>query len=181
MIGCESECGDGRRSRDKRIDKMKEIYSYSDMIDAAVRMNEINDCSVKALALALNIPYEMAHADLAAHGRKPRSGTYSDQVLNVLRDWGVNMSMAFWPRNRLSWDSLLSEYNVTNVIRERWTTFTIGSMMRDHPITARGTWIVFVNKHVLTVRNGEILDWTGGVGNKKKSRRHVQFALRIDA
>lgn len=38
------------------------------------RGNERRDCTVRAVAAAFNIPYEVAHQKMAALGRKPKRG-----------------------------------------------------------------------------------------------------------
>jgi hypothetical protein len=51
------------------------VFAYSDGgRRISGRPGETRDCTVRALALALDIPYDIAHAGLAKLGRKPRHG-----------------------------------------------------------------------------------------------------------
>ena len=48
------------------------MNTFDKLNNAANRMGETNDCSVKALAAVCSISYSKAHALMAKQGRKPR-------------------------------------------------------------------------------------------------------------
>jgi hypothetical protein len=54
-------------------------------------MNEHNDCTVKALAVAARIPYAEAHQALRKRGRKNKRGFYTHEIVNELRARGFKV------------------------------------------------------------------------------------------
>lgn len=52
--------------------------------------NECRDCTVRALSLASNIPYEKVHEVFKKHGRKNRCGIYVEKVIHsVCKDLNI--------------------------------------------------------------------------------------------
>jgi hypothetical protein len=93
----------------------------------AATMGERNDCTVRALAVALDIPYETSHARLAQLGRKPKHGFPFYRAAEALK------------ANRLA---LPSQRRVT-----------VGSCLAI-PRLAAGRYVVRVAKHVFAVVDG---------------------------
>lgn len=123
-------------------------------IDEISRANgETNDCSVKALSLALDVPYEKAHAALASEGRKHCRGTHV-------------------PAIRAAFAKLGGEFITVDpadfINRYPGAHKNLKSVTTHHPdrfnkVWADGnTYLIFVTGHVLVVRNGVNLDWTRG-------------------
>jgi len=65
--------------------KQRETYLKDQKIK-----KDINDCSVKALAIACNVPYGDAHRTLQMNGRKPNKGAYGYQILHSIRSLGCD-------------------------------------------------------------------------------------------
>ncbi|MHC4300520.1 MAG: hypothetical protein ACYS7Y_24860, partial [Planctomycetota bacterium] len=59
--------------------------TFQALHEAAKRMNETRDCTVKAIAIAGDLSYEDAHCLLELFGRKPRSGTYTYMTRRALK------------------------------------------------------------------------------------------------
>ena len=59
--------------------------SYSSTIEVSNKMNETNDCMVKAMSIALDVPYKEVHKELKLAGRKNRSGTYDSQARKAIK------------------------------------------------------------------------------------------------
>lgn len=115
---------------------------------------EDNDCSVKAVAIACDVPYKLAKDTLESVGaRRPRSGANLYGILAAIAKLGF----------------------VTNEIEgQRPLKFggTISTLTDKLP--KRGMYIALVRNHILTVKNGKIEDWTEG-------RRHqVQLVYKVE-
>lgn len=106
-----------------------------EVFSGSARMNEDRDCAVKATALVTDVSYEVAHAALKAQGRKNRCGTYPVQYRSAIAAMG---------------------FEVRKVEFKRCTVRTIGAQLR------RGKFLVRVNRHVLAVVDGKVMDWTDG-------------------
>lgn len=109
-------------------------------LDAASdRAGEYRDCTVKAWAIAADLPYEEAHEDLRRVGRKRRRGVFFTSVLPAL---------CSKRSKRLT--------NVTNKYKAK-TAVTIA---RELP--KRGIFVITFRGHVAVFRGGEMHDWTAG-------------------
>ena len=64
-----------------------------------------------------------------------------------------------------------TERDVEKVLRQK----TLKSFIESHP---KGTYIVTVAKHALTVKDGEVMDWNS---NKFLPTRKIQGAYKIDS
>lgn len=62
---------------------MKKIH-YTDAGRKGFDPRERRDCTVRATAVVLDIPYADAHALLTKHGRKPRQGCYYGKFADKL-------------------------------------------------------------------------------------------------
>ncbi len=126
---------------------------------------ESRDCAVKALALATDIPYDQARAELAALGRRSRRGTLRFDLHEAIKAHGFKLV-------RIHPSEFIRQYpsphhNLQNV--------TTHHPERFNKVWADGhTYLVHPNHHVLVFRNGENLDWTKG-----KALR-VQEIFRIE-
>lgn len=90
-------------------------------------LEEKNDCTVRALATATNMPYLEAHALLKDHGRRTRSGVRITPLINAYRAaMGVEyQKVAGRP--------------------------TLNRFAQDH---STGTWIVRLKDHVFVLKDG---------------------------
>lgn len=124
------------------------------------RWNESNDCTVKALAIAMQKPYEFAHGQLALRGRNYRKGTQMYKVFATLKDNNFTVKTVY--------QKFTAEYGSgeqgKKMRKSIWhKAKTIRSL--DGNLPQRGVFLVETSSHVLCVRGGEIHDWT-------KERRH---------
>ena len=148
---------------------------------AAEELNETNDCVVRALAVATEIPYKEMHEYLAACGRKPRDGAPPWLYHKALKDLGYKLTKlsgpeydyrphwvaGFWRYDRRS----RSRYWVNDSYRTKrvkvapgkdYSAATIVTLAKE---LTEGTYLVGTNGHVACLKNGEVHDWT-------KGRRH---------
>ena len=120
--------------------------------EAGIR-GERNDCTVKALALATNISYHEAHADLAARGRKARQGTDNYTLREAIHERGFKLE---W----VSAQHFINQYPKSHQILKHITTHhpeRFNKVWRDGE-----TYMLSCPGHVLIVHNGENLDWSKG-------------------
>lgn len=114
-------------------------YEKAQRISA--EMNERNDCTVKAIAIACDKPYRMVHAMLKAEGRRDRQGCY--------------LPAQFATFNKLG-------YKLTEVAGEAPFKFggTVTTLTKRLP--SKGNFVAYVRGHIIAVKNGKIEDWTEG-------------------
>lgn len=105
----------------------------------AAGFNEKLDCTVRAVAIALNMSYSSAHSLLTAYGRKDR------HCYNL--GWFLSHGMGQW---------LAEDYSTT--------CHTLGQFVQAHP---KGTFICVTRKHAMAVIDGVIHD-TFCTGGKSK-------------
>jgi len=114
---------------------------YKDLQSRTERWEETNDCTVKAWAVVANLSYEDAHDDLRSRGRRHRKG--------------VNM--------RAMLISLLIQRNLSAVdVTVKWRKKGVKTVTTAAKLDPKGTYLVFVKRHVLAVKGGQIHDWTAG-------------------
>ena len=101
------------------------------------KLNETNDCSVMAIAIACRLSYKAAHDLMAEYGRRPRKGVHNFQILAAAKSLGFELT------------------EVKNVDKG-FTACTIGNKCKA------GYYMAFVRGHVLGVVNGTVFDWTEG-------------------
>lgn len=127
---------------------------FNQLVAESQSMNETKDCSVKAVALACNVEYVVAHKALADNGRRERKGAYTQEILNAVKDLGYKaesvMPMDF-----------IRQYPKGH--RDVLRSVTTHHPARFNSVWADGnTYLVFTRGHVLTVINGVNHDWTNG-------------------
>jgi len=119
----------------------------------AKHINERNDCTVRALSIACQIPYEQAIRIAQAAGRKANRGFQSGTLLLLGRiTCGLNYS------------AYTNEY----VRRTR----TVEDFVLAHP---KGRYIIETNNHAMAVVDGKIID------DLDYTRRHVVAAYEVHA
>ena len=145
--------------------------------DSNLAKNEKNDCFVRALAVATGSAYETAHEKAkSSFGRPDKKGTPSENIVAQMLNYEMNgMTIG---DNTYS-VSVLGNKDTKNVyklygekvLRQK----TLKSFIESHP---KGTYIVTVAKHALTVKDGEVMDWNS---NKFLPTRKIQGAYKIDS
>lgn len=116
-------------------------------------LKETKDCAVKAIALATGVHYVDVHSLMASKGRKPRKGTLNHITYAALRHLGfVYESVPFRSK-------------------------TIRTLEREFKYRP-GTYLVWVNRHILVLKDGHILDWTQG--RQHRIKRVEQIRSKYD-
>jgi hypothetical protein len=127
--------------------------AYTQVKAEAEAMGETNDCVVRAISIAAQLPYNEAHTICARAGRKPRHGMHTRRAIEVLNQ--------------------LDNYHTDMIVPRkpgggRYTVKTIG---RAFP---RGRYVCVVSGHALAIVDGEVCDWTNG-------RQHrVKFMFKVE-
>ena len=145
--------------------------------DSNLAKNEKNDCFVRALAVATGSAYEAAHEKAkSSFGRPDKKGTPNENIVAQMLNYEMNgMTIG---DNTYS-VSVLGNKDTKNVyklygekvLRQK----TLKSFIETHP---KGTYIVTVAKHALTVKDGEVMDWNS---NKFLPTRKIQGAYKIES
>ena len=65
------------------------MIKFSKTIPDGRHITEARDCTVRALAHMLDLPYDEAHATMAAFGRKPRKGVLRSDVIKAYASKGL--------------------------------------------------------------------------------------------
>ena len=138
--------------------------------------NEKNDCFVRALAVATGSAYETAHEKAkSSFGRPDKKGTPSEnrvaQMLNYEQS-GMTIGDNTYSVTVLGNKDTKNVYKLygEKVLRQK----TLKSFIESHP---KGTYIVTVAKHALTIKDGEVMDWNS---NKFLPTRKIQGAYKIE-
>ena len=98
-------------------------------------LDEFDDCSVMALALALETDYFTAHAALEDEGRNYRCGASVRQILNAAVGKGFYVAAMSKP-----------EGSATDTVRSlmKWCAFD------------EGRYFIIVKDHIVTVNDGQV-------------------------
>lgn len=119
------------------------MNTFSKVMKESSALNEHNDCSVKAIAIACDVPYKVAHKALANLGRRERRGVFNHTIYSAINQLGFSMEC---------------------VKVKAKTTATLP----NDPAVQEGFYVVFVSGHVAALVNGNIEDWTKGRRNRVK-------------
>jgi hypothetical protein len=110
---------------------------------------EENDCTVRALANALGMPYKLAHGILARAGRKPKHGMVVTDWQPVYERLGIKLQSVHGNTKGARFVS--HKYNI-----ERKAGITLERLL---PSLQQGRYIIKIRGHVLAVVNGKVLDY----------------------
>src|SRR6056300_521544 len=137
--------------------------------------SEKNDCVVRSVASAAEITYEIAHKFCRDFfGREDKKGTsnlaISTQML-LAEEKGIELGNRRFDVTVLGKKDIKNRYKLKGEVI--WRDKTLKSFIQSHP---KGTYLVMVAKHALTVKDGEVLDWSS---NKFLPTRKVQSAYKL--
>jgi hypothetical protein len=132
--------------------------TFCDLQEHSRNFNEINDCAVKAVAVACGVDYPVAHAALKAAGRKDRKGASIKTILKAFEALGF----AARPWTFKDQKDFIALYPGRAKLLQSITT--------HHPERFRRVWedavteptMIFTNGHVAAYRDGKIHDWSRG-------------------
>ena len=162
-----------------KLENFKNGYDVT--IGSSLALNEKNDCAVRAFANAFNISYDVAHKFAEdKFARKAKKGVkgmfitlsklgfasfdlFSNTLFPETRTYGIH------PLTRSK-----SGKVVNHTYRHKEVSHTVKTFCAEFN---KGTFIVIVNKHALTIKDGIVIDnpnyrFTG-------YRRIVESAVRI--
>ena len=145
--------------------------------DSNLAKNEKNDCFVRALAVATGSAYETAHEKAkSSFGRPDKKGTPNENIVAQMLNYelnGMTIGDSTYKVTVLGNKDTKNVYKLygEKVLRQK----TLKSFIESHP---KGTYIVTVAKHALTVKDGEVMDWNS---NKFLPTRKIQGAYKIDS
>jgi len=126
------------------------------LMTGAARDDERNDCTVRALANALDIEYNDAHAALSKHGRKHGRGcthkvwhkAYTEKGLSLINIHGTTRCAR-----------VLSK----NLYMPTAKGTTLGTLLKT---IGSGRYAVVVTGHALCIIDGQIIDKFANLANK---------------
>jgi len=144
-----------------KLENFKNGYDVT--IGSSLAKNEKNDCAVRALANAFNVTYDVAHTFAAdKFKRKAKKGT---------KKFFITLSQLGFATFDLFQDSLFPERKTYSIHPLKRNNKRIGIINTDythkvvnHTVKTfcakfnKGTYILTVNKHALTIKNGVIID-----------------------
>lgn len=110
----------------------KEIYRIGQLY-----YGDTGHCSVVAVAVSCNVGYGRALKEMSKQGRMLRTGANVLQIHDAIRELGFDVV-----RHKLDVNG------------------TVSTITRKLP--KLGTFIAYVRGHILTVRDGEVIDWSEG-------------------
>ena len=161
------------------LENFKNGYEVSN--GSLIAKGEKNDCFVRACANAFNITYDVAHGFVAKEfKRKARKGTQN--VFSTLSKLGSVtfelFSNTLFPETRTYGIHPIARSKSGKVVNTKYThkevNHTVKTFCEQYN---KGTYIVIVRKHALTIKDGIVIDnpnyrFTG-------YRRIVESAVKI--
>ncbi len=148
-----------------QIKYKKQTSKFLSMETESYNNNEDNDCSIKAIAIACNIPYNKAHAAVKKQGRKSRKGTYTWQTLRAIKALGFIVT-------KIPPSTIIRQYPAGHCKLKNVTTHHPD---RFNKVWADGRSYIFKTcGHMLAVVNGVNHDYT------RSSACHVKSIYRIE-
>ena len=138
-----------------KLENFKNGYDVT--LGSSLAKNEKNDCSVRALANAFNVTYDVAHlfaaTKLERKARKGLKGMYS--ALNALGEVTFELfSNTLFPETKT--------YKLAGKLKPRNPDYTHKPVQFTVKTFCakfnEGTYILLVNKHALCVKDGIVID-----------------------
>jgi len=124
-----------KKRNKRRVRKISYIHFNANPVH-----NRVEDCTVRALACAMDTSWDREYVRLAAQGFDMKSMMHDNDV------WGAYLLDEGFTAHGLA-ESILRRY-------------TVRDFAADNP---RGIFVVRTNGHVLTVRDGDYFDtWDSG-------------------
>ena len=143
--------------------------------DSQLAKSEKNDCFVRSIASAADIAYNVAHSFCKeVFGRVDKRGTNSMLIATQMlkaETSGLDIDGKKFAVRVLGKREVRNRYKLKGEVI--WRQKTLKSFIQTHKI---GTYIVTVANHALTVKDGEVLDWSS---NSFLPTRKVQAAYEL--
>jgi hypothetical protein len=119
---------------------MTHSQKYAALAEASRFHGEKNDCTVKALAIAGNLTYGVAHTMMAKRGRKSRTGSLTVNVISALQEIGKTIER----------------------VSERANFQNVKTIKALQSLNLRGCYLIRTAGHILAMESGIVHDWTAG-------------------
>jgi hypothetical protein len=127
---------------------------------------ETNDCTVRALAAAAQIPYDVAHATMANYGRRFGKGTVHSTQVKAYAEHGGQLRAIFGTTKGASYRAY-SAKDVPHV-----DGITLGRLINEIPM---GRFICIMRGHAFAIVDRQLAD-----GGALKSGTRIQAIYRFD-
>jgi len=101
--------------------------------------HEANDCTVKALAIAVNTSYEISHEAFHDAGRTPRKGTNDAMYKQAFKNLGYDLVEIQVP--------LMRRFS------KKGMTVSLGTS-KNNKVPRKGTYVVRTTSHLYVIRDG---------------------------
>jgi hypothetical protein len=124
--------------------------NFSDLETQSRVFNETKDCGVKAIAVAMDVPYADAHRALKKAGRVDRDGTYHHMYQLAAKEFGKKFV----------------------AVGKKFNAKTVRSL--ETQLRPNKRYLILVSGHALAAANGKIIDWTQGRLHRIKCILEVQ-------
>ena len=138
-----------------KLENFKNGYDVT--LGSSLALNEKNDCAVRAFANAFNISYDVAHKFASdKFNRKAKKGVKN--MFQTLTELGFAtfdlFSNTLFPETRTyKLDGTLNPINTDYTHKD--VSYTVKTFCTKFN---KGTYIVLVNKHALTIKDGIVVD-----------------------
>ena len=133
------------------------------------------DCVVRSIASATGVSYRTAHQFCKdVFKREDRKGTSNLNLTSGLlkmEESGMKIDNKEFSVKKLGKVRTKNLYKVKG--EAIWRKKTLKSFVKDNP---KGTFLVMVAKHALTIKDGELMDWDS---NKFEPTRKVMDAYEL--
>jgi hypothetical protein len=100
------------------------------------QIGERLDCAVRAIAIAMDIPYANAHALLREHGRKPKHRTAVIAVTNLIAQHRPTAKLTYHRPSRIT-------------------------VARFAKLNAKGRYVIFIRGHFFAIVDGTVHSFKG--------------------
>ena len=151
------------------------VNSIYQSFNSQLAKEEKNDCVVRSLATATNVQYETAHEFVKEFfGRTNKRGTNNVAIAAQMLKFettGIELGNKKFTLRILGKGEIKNLYKLKG--EQIWRQKTLKSFIASHQ---KGTYMVMVAGHALTVKDGEVLDWSS---NKFLPTRKVQAAYEL--
>jgi len=131
--------------------------SYARVSLDSDRHNEANDCSIKAVALLLELSYSEVHTAFTQAGRKPRHGTYNhtlDKALKLLGYRRLLMPPSYLKR-------IIAQYPAPYNLRyKNCTTYHAQHPLFTHAWQGLPPLLLQTSGHHAAFKDGRVHDWS---------------------
>lgn len=123
---------------------------------STIAEGEKNDCVVRALATAAESTYDAAHAFCkVVFKRENRKGVLHGVIASSLKEGSYTIGDTEALVRPLGQSHIKNRYKVNGEVI--WRKKTLKSFIATH---TKGTYLVLVSGHALTVKDGELYDWS---------------------